>query len=242
MDGILITARLKSTRLPGKALIDVNGSPLHSYLVNRIRKNTEKPIYICTSTNSQDNPLEDFANEMDCECFRGSEEDVLERYLSCSDKYGLDRIYIVYADEPFIDVELLRKTFDQMDPKEKIWVRNDEYIDGVYGYGFTHSALNLVNADKASNENEVWGEMVSKMPITIIRNKPDYTVDKNNIRLTVDYPEDLVAIKKLLSNIGESYKDIDIVKLCNLYEKMNLFDINGFRSTEYRQRIKEQAV
>jgi spore coat polysaccharide biosynthesis protein SpsF len=242
MDGILITARLKSTRLPGKALIDVNGKPLLSYLVNRIRKNIKIPIYICTSINPKDDPLQDFSDEMGCECYRGSEEDVLERYLSCCNKYGLERIYIVYADEPFIDIELLRKTFSQMDPKKKVWVRNDEYIDGVFGYGFTHRALNLVNKTKTSNENEVWGGMVSNMPITIISNKPPYAVNKNKIRLTVDYPEDLVAIKKILNSIAVSYENIDISTLCEVYEKLKLSDVNGFRSTGYQKRLKEQAV
>ena len=77
MDGILITARLKSTRLPGKALIDLNGRPLLAYQLERIRSSTDVPIVVCTSTNRQDDLLEKFAEEMGCLCFRGSEEDVL---------------------------------------------------------------------------------------------------------------------------------------------------------------------
>jgi len=242
MDGILITARLKSTRLPGKALIDVNGKPLLSYLVNRIRSSVEIPVYICTSTNFQDDPLEKFAVKIGCKCFRGSEEDVLNRYFSCADKYGLDRMYIVYADEPFIDIELLKKTLSQMDKNKKEWVCNDQYIDGVFGYGFTKLALEFINKTKDNNKNEVWGEMVSQMDLNILRNIPSYTADKRNVRLTVDYPEDCIVIKKLLNHIGELYKEISVEEFIDVYQKMNLFDINGFRSIEYQQRIKEQAV
>jgi spore coat polysaccharide biosynthesis protein SpsF (cytidylyltransferase family) len=241
MDGIFITARLKSTRLPGKALIDVNGQPLLAYQIERLRTATDIPIIVCTSTNAQDDPLEAFAADMGCVCFRGNEEDVLDRYLSCAERHDIDRLYIVYADEPFTDTELLTTSFGQMDPLDKIWIRNDAYPDGVFGYGFTRSAMELVNAMKTSEENEVWGEMVSRLPITIVRNTPPYLTSKYSCRLTVDYPEDLEAMKRLMVELGESYRIIGIPALMRVYQSLCLSDINGFRSADYQQRLRDQA-
>ena len=241
MDGIFITARLKSTRLPGKALIDVNGQPLLAYQIERLRTATNFPIIVCTSTNAQDDPLEEFAADMGCICFRGSEEDVLDRYLRCAERYDIDRLYIVYADEPFTDTELLTTTFGQMDPMEKIWVRNDAYPDGVFGYGFTRSAMELANAMKTSEENEVWGEMVSMLPITIVHNTPPYLTNKFACRLTVDYPQDLEAMKLLMDELGENYRMVGIPELLRVYKKLGLHNINGFRSADYQKRLREQS-
>ena len=77
----------------------------------------------------------------------------------------------------------------------------DLYLDGTFGYGFTFEGLKLVNNLKTTNENEVWGDMVSKMPLTIIKNKSPYKFSKQKIRLTVDYPEDLEVFKVLAKEL-----------------------------------------
>ena len=242
MDGIFITARLKSTRLPMKALIDVCGQPLLAYQVERLRAACTIPIVICTSTHPQDDPLEDFAEKMGCLCFRGSEEDVLDRYWQCANQFDVDRLYITYADEPFADITLLSKTFTQLNPGQKIWVRNDSYPDGVFGYGFTRAALDLVNNAKSSKTNEVWGEMVSRLPITIVRNTANYATNKFTYRLTVDYPEDLEAMRRLIGILGNDFRTISIPDLLQRYEELGLYQVNGFRSVDYQQRLNDQAV
>ena len=242
MDAVFITARLKSTRLPRKVLEKIKGKPLLSYQIDRLRHNSVQDIIICTSINSQDDPLEDLASELGVRCYRGSEEDVLDRYLSCADQFSVERAYIIYADEPFIDIHLLQQSLIQLNSSEPTWVRNDKYPDGVFGYGFTRKALDIINATKSSEENEVWGEMVSRMPIKIISNEPPYSTDKYSYRLTVDYPEDLQAMKKLMLHLGDDHCFISIPDLLKVYEDLELFNINGFRSENYHQRLRDQAV
>ena len=89
----LITARLKSTRLPKKVLLKVQGKPLIIHMINRIRhaKNINK-IIICTSTNSQDDPLEEIANQQKIDCYRGSEDDVIQRLLDTAKKFRLNHL------------------------------------------------------------------------------------------------------------------------------------------------------
>ena len=242
MEAIFNTARLKSTRLPGKALIEINKKPLIEYMIDRLQYNVEHPIYICTSTNPQDDPLENFAKKQGLECFRGSEEDVLQRYLDCAEHFSIDSIYITYADEPFVDIDLLKKSFEQMQTKEKIWVRNDDYLDGTFGYGFTFEGLKLVNNLKTTDENEVWGEMVSRMPLTLIKNQSPYSFPKKNLRLAVDYPEDLEVFKMLIKDLGDSNTQVSVPEIARIYQKHDLFQINGFRSSDYNKRIEEQSV
>ena len=104
----LITARLKSKRLPKKVLLKVLGKPLIVHMINRIKyaKNIDK-IIICTSTNVQDDPLEEIANQEKINCYRGSEDDVLQRLLDAAKKFNLNHFANMTADVPMIDPFLI---------------------------------------------------------------------------------------------------------------------------------------
>ena len=241
MRGIFITARLKSTRLPGKALIDVNGRPLLFYQLQRLRESTEFPVVLCTSTNQQDDALEMFAEQVGCPCFRGSEEDVLERYLQCAKAYGITRMYITYADEPLLDIDLIHKTFVQLEAEDPIWVDNSDYPDGSFGYGLNERAIKLINELKGSRENEVWGPMVVGLPVTIVKNAPPVSRDKSKYRLTVDYPEDLEMFRVLSNALGDDLFTMDIGDVFDAYDRLALLTVNGFRNVEYLERLRAQG-
>ena len=75
---VLITARLKSKRLPKKIIKPIYGKPMIKHMLDRLKlaKNSNK-IIICTSTVTQDDPLEKIANQENVICYRGDPEDVL---------------------------------------------------------------------------------------------------------------------------------------------------------------------
>ena len=80
-NGIIIQARMGSSRLPGKVMRDFNGKTLLGQILFRLKKKSNNAlIVIATSTFEQDNIIEDFCRENSVECFRGSEQNVLERY------------------------------------------------------------------------------------------------------------------------------------------------------------------
>ena len=104
----LITARLKSTRLPKKILLEVAGKPLIVHMLDRIKNATSiDKIIICTSTNPQDDPLEEIAGQEQVSCFRGSEEDVLVRLLEAAQSHGLKYFANITADCPMMDPLLI---------------------------------------------------------------------------------------------------------------------------------------
>ena len=104
----LITARLKSTRLPKKILLEVAGKPLIVHMLDRIKRAlTIDKIIICTSTNPQDDPLEEIAGQEQVSCFRGREEDVLVRLLEAAQSYGLKYFANITADCPMMDPLLI---------------------------------------------------------------------------------------------------------------------------------------
>ena len=104
----LITARLKSTRLQKKILLEVAGKPLIVHMLDRIKRAlTIDKIIICTSTNPQDDPLEEIAGQEQVSCFRGSEEDVLVRLMEAAQSYGLKYFANITADCPMMDPLLI---------------------------------------------------------------------------------------------------------------------------------------
>ena len=89
--GFLITARLKSERLPLKIIKDLNGKTVIERLIDRIKEIKDiTDIVLCTSTNSQDRPLVDIARGNNIYYFNGDEDDVLKRLLDAAKFYNLD--------------------------------------------------------------------------------------------------------------------------------------------------------
>lgn len=238
---IFVTARLKSTRLPGKALLDIDGQPLLAYQIRRLRASTSYPIVLCTSTHVQDDPLESFAKKVGLPCFRGSEEDVLDRYLQCAKAFGAAQMYITYADEPLLDIELIDATFKQLDRDSPVWVNNSDYPDGCFGYGLNKKAIAVINKKKLSTENEVWGPMVAALPIQIVKNALPVHWDKASYRLTVDYPEDLDAFTRLGRDLGDRIYTVGLDDIFAAYDRLGLLSVNGFRNAEYQARLAMQG-
>ena len=106
--GIIIQARMGSSRLPGKILMDFEGHTLLEHILNRLTY-LQVPIktVIATSDRSQDDIVEAFCKEHNAACFRGDELNVLKRYCDCAELYQFDQVVRMTGDNPFPDVEEL---------------------------------------------------------------------------------------------------------------------------------------
>ena len=97
-----------SSRLPGKVLRPIGDLPLLGHILMRLELLIHPAIIVvATSDLPQDDKIEDYCKELNILCFRGSEEDVLDRYYSCAKKYKFDNIVRLTADNPFTDIEEL---------------------------------------------------------------------------------------------------------------------------------------
>ena len=239
--GIIITVRLKSTRLKEKVFRKVNGKLVLKYLTDRLRTHFNGDIIICTSTNKQDTPLINFAKKEGLKFFRGSEDDVLDRYFHTSKEFNLDKFYIIYGDEPFTDIKTMEENFQLLNLEIPMWIKNDSLPEGTYGYGMNFKGIEYLNNNKLAKDLEVWQIMASNLPIHKIEHNKHIKERADNIRLTIDYEEDLQVFQKIINKIGDNHLTISLNDLMNLYETENYFDINGFRINEYKQRIAEQG-
>ena len=108
MKRVVITqARMTSTRLPGKVLLDVEGKPLLSHHLRRLKScDRVDEIVVATTTNAIDDPIIALADDLAVRWFRGSENDVLDRYWHAALEAEADLVVRVTSDCPLIDPEV----------------------------------------------------------------------------------------------------------------------------------------
>jgi spore coat polysaccharide biosynthesis protein SpsF len=111
--GIIIQARMRSTRLPGKILMKIGGKILLEHILYRLTK-LRHPVMtvIATSDTPSDDVVESFCDSHSVACFRGSETNVLDRYYQCARQYGFRHIVRLTGDNPFPDMEELDKLIE----------------------------------------------------------------------------------------------------------------------------------
>ncbi len=103
-----IEARMKSSRLPGKVLLPVCGKPLLELMIERLRQVPELDgIVIATTADPSCQPIEDLAKRLRVGCFRGSEDDVLDRVLRSARSAQADLIVELTGDCPLMDPDLV---------------------------------------------------------------------------------------------------------------------------------------
>lgn len=111
MTGIVIQARMGSTRLPGKVLKKIGDKRLLEHILDRLEvlQISECKVVVATSTEKRDDVIEDFCKARKISCFRGDERNVLNRYWMCTMQYGFDDIVRLTADNPFVDITELER-------------------------------------------------------------------------------------------------------------------------------------
>lgn len=155
----VVQARMGSSRLPGKVLKEINGHPMIYYtLTNLKRSRYIDEIVLATSDKEIDTPLAEYVKSLDISIFRGSEENVLERYKLASDKYGGDIIVRVTGDCPLINPIITDNVITKylMYKDEYDYVRLDVPNTFVRGFDtevFSKKVLDRVYSIVCSEEN-----------------------------------------------------------------------------------------
>ena len=243
--GFLITARLKSTRLPRKLLLEIKGKPILGHMIERLKLASKiDQIIICTSSSEQDEPLIQLASEYGIECFCGDPDDVVKRLYDAAKHFELDYVLNITADCPFVDPVYADNIVDTFNDTNADLIRIFDLPHGVFSYGIKVSAIEKVIGIKEDVDTEVWGKYFTD---TDLFNVYDLPVEnekhrKPDIRMTLDYPEDLSffeTIYKHLYNEGRIFSLDEILALLEEYPK--IIEINKNCSKKFQKRFKSQA-
>ncbi len=202
--GIITQARMTSTRLPGKILMQAKGKSMLEYHVERLSW-SGLPVYIATTTNQTDDVVVEFARKHGIMFCRGSEENVLGRYYECAKKNELDVIIRVTSDCPLIDGNIIKQGLDKYleiddgnlylsNSIERTFPRGLDYE--IFSFGLLEDAFN--NADKEQELEHVTpyirANRSGNVTLLNIVNNENY----GNFRITLDTVEDYELIRKLI--------------------------------------------
>lgn len=242
---IFITARTKSTRLPRKVLLKIKGKTIIEHLIERL-KLAKLPdlIVLCTSTNPEDQILVNIAERNGIQHFRGSEDDVLERFSEAASAFNIDFIMVTWGDELFCDPEYIDKTIKLYQETNADFVKCEELPLGTFTYGLKVEALRKVCQMKTDTDTEVWGGYFTESGMFDVRllKVSDKELRHPEIRMTLDYKEDLDFVKEVFNRLyreGSVFSLREIMRL--LREHPELKDINSKCQELYEANIKKLA-
>ena len=225
----IIQARMNSKRLAGKVLFPFplhNGKPLLLWITDALKKSTlYADIIVATSTEDIDDLIESFCGSNGIKCFRGSEDNVLSRFVKISKSEQYQSIVRLTGDNPIVDVEILDNLI-----KKHVDSNNDyTYSEGLpLGMNFEIiSSKVFKNLDMFSlNKNDFEHVTPFLKKNNYIRQKVKFTNEFQKVRLTIDYPSDAVLLSTILGFSAElDIYGLDLIKW--IYEKYPwIFELN----------------
>jgi spore coat polysaccharide biosynthesis protein SpsF len=242
---IFIAVRMKSTRLPKKALLKIKGRTVIEHLIDRLKTSKlADVIVVCTSTNPDDAILAEIAVKNGIEGFQGSEDDKLERFLGAAKKYGVELIAAVDGDDILCDAVYIDKTFQTLMDSDADMVKCDKLPLGMACNGLKIAALKKVCEIKQESDTEVWGGYFTDSGLfkVVTLDVDDPELARPDIRLTLDYQEDFDLFKAIFDGLykpGAVFSLKDIVNFLNKNPK--LLEINQKVHQQYLQGIEKKA-
>lgn len=218
---ILITARLKSTRLPRKVIQPILGRPMICHMLDRLKlAKRPKYIVICTSTKTQDNPLKEIADQESVKCFRGHPEDVLQRLTDAATYFNLRTIISCTADNPFVDPIYVDRLVDFHRQQGNDFSSTEGLPFGTFSYVISYPAMIRACYIKNDVDTEVWGGYFTQTGLFQVGSLKvkDPNINRPELRLTVDTPEDFELIQKIFKGLyveNQVFSLQDIIKFCD---------------------------
>jgi len=207
-----IEARMGSTRLPGKVLMEIEGQPALQRLITRLKKcRCLDGIVLATSTASADDELANWAKSLGLSCYRGSEDDVLQRVVYAHQMMNSDVIVEVTGDCPLLDSEIIDlgiETFLANDCDVVTNARYPSYPQGADVQVFRADALAYVASnidDPAVREHVSLYFYENPSLYRIIHLIAPLAQRAPNIRLQLDYAEDLAFIREVYRQLEFKY-------------------------------------
>jgi spore coat polysaccharide biosynthesis protein SpsF len=203
----IIQARMGSTRLPGKVLMDLCGKTVLARVVHRLQRASGiDEIVVATSSSTKDDFIVSECEHLDVSYFRGPEDDVLERYVHAAERSSSDAVVRITSDCPLIDPEIVDGVIQTFFEHRPDLACNDcprTFPRGLDVEVFTAEALRLANA---MAEQPYQREHVT----ALMYERPDVfrvhvlTGESHcaRYRLTLDTPDDMQLLRAIYSHFG----------------------------------------
>lgn len=228
----IVQARMGSTRLPGKVMMEILGKPVLLHLIDRLKgsKLIDK-IVIATTEKERDIPIIRLSEESGLDYFAGSEDDVLDRYFKAAKKYGGDVIVRITADCPLIDPEIVDEIINYyLENKEKLDFVNAgrSYPEGFGVEVFSFEALKKAWTDaRKPSEREHVTSYIWKNKDIFRTATYEYGDESSRISLAVDNKNDFQLVTRIFENLYKNNQIFTLDDILNfLSENPHLLQFN----------------
>jgi spore coat polysaccharide biosynthesis protein SpsF len=210
----IIQARLKSTRLPGKILMPmpVTGEVT---IIERIVKSLKKSqlineIYIATSVNPENDSLEELCQKNAIKSYRGSEEDVLSRFVNILDHKKYKTAVRLTADNPVLDYNILDKVIIKHHKTGVDYTKTKGLPLGMNFEVFEADSLLKFKAMDLSDDEKEHVTVKFRNDNSFDTNIINLNQKLSDVRLTIDYPEDYLVVSTLFQLAEKFDKEINL--------------------------------
>lgn len=214
----IVQARMSSTRLPGKILMPIpipNGQPLIKWILESLSESSSHAeVIVATSQSPENDIFFNYCKAQNIKCFRGSEDDVLSRFIKVlkSDRY--DVAVRLTGDNPLIDIKILDEAIDFHLACGNDYTNTTRLPLGMNFEICSPAALLDLESQPVSEHDK------EHVTAYIKRNskykKSEYAIADESLkalRLTVDYPSDFLVVSAVLSlAMTTSLKGMDLVR------------------------------
>ena len=220
---LLIQARINSSRLPKKVLHQIKGKSLLDYLVMSLKWLNKHEICIATSDKSSDDQINNYCEENNILCFRGSLNDVSKRMLDAAKHHYADAFVRINGDSPLIDSQIVEEAISIYNNAKYDLVTNTfprsfpvgQSVEVMRTSTFEKAYQNMSTTDHFEHVTKYYYEHPDEFRIKNFSNNRDLT----KFRLVVDTPEDLERMKKIISKMTKPHSEYSVDELIELYPK-----------------------
>jgi len=259
----IVQARMGSSRLPGKVMLDIAGRPMLSWVVERTRRaNRVDNVVVATTIDPEDDHVSTFCSQQGVPCTRGSVRDVLDRYYQAACEFEATIIVRITADCPLIDPNLIDQTV------ERLWGCNlaetpfptqasPEYDFAAnrlpppwrrtYPIGLDVEVCTIAALETAWQEATAPHHREHVMPYLYENPKRfkiallDHEANYGHMRWTVDTAKDLELVREIFSRFeNEAFTWLDVLQLFE--DEPQLAQINAFVRHKTLKEVDERTV
>ena len=252
MNICIIQARMGSTRLPGKVLRTVVDKPILQHLVDRLKpSHTIDKLIVATTTNREDDAIEEFCKKRGIAYYRGSDWDVLSRFAEAANSAGAtlgDTIIRICCDNPIHSWKVVDFVVTQFHNYKVDYFSNSNQEPSYLEDGFDVEVVSYSALMNAADNAKLMSEREHVMPF--VKNSKQFKLgwrkasDSYHYKLSVDTENDLRLAEQIFIELKNKpdFSIDDVVDL--LRRKPALLEINSESeiNSGYKKSIREDRM
>jgi spore coat polysaccharide biosynthesis protein SpsF len=198
----ILQARMSSSRLPGKVLKPILGRPMLEFQIERLRRvHRFDRLVVATSTDATDDPISDFCQGLAVDCFRGSLDDVLDRYYRAAIAFHASHVVRLTGDCPLADPALIDRLIATHIDGDFDYTSTA--LEPTYPHGLDAEIMTFAALERAWAEAELPSERehvtlyIYKRAKGMRLGSVTQSVDQSAMRWTVDHDEDFAVVSRI---------------------------------------------